>query len=180
MDHYIGTKKGYPSGFVTGRGLLPPFDPNKKSLLFTELDVVKILFDGSRAVPVSKLNKIERAFFNWLVAMYFQKTKTGYKPNGTYRRLLNAIAQGGSWKYWGSAIECWARCWEVFVSEYNTRKGVKNTFLVDAYKKFGRDVRIIDGKPVTMLMEKSVYPTNAHVWENKKVFLDIIDIFVST
>ena len=181
LDHYIGTKKGFPSGFVTGRGLLPAYNPDVKSLLFTESDIVQILFDGSKkGVPAAKLNKIERAFFDWLVAMYFQKTPQGYKPNGQYKRLLKAIPAGLQWKYWGSMVECWARTWEIFVSEALARKGVKNSFLVDAHKKFGRDVRIIDGKPVTMYLEKSVYPTNAHVWENKKVFLEIINIFVNT
>lgn len=180
IDHYIGTKKGFPTGFVTGRGVLPFYDEKKKSLLFTEIDVVSCLFNGTRKVPANKLNKIERAFFNWFVAMYFQKSPNGYKPNGQYTRLLASINNGGAWKYWGSVIECWARCWEIFVSESLSRKGITNSFLVDTHKKFGRDVRIIDGKPVAVIMEKSVYPTNAHVWQNKKVFLEIINIFVNT
>jgi hypothetical protein len=111
--------------------------------------------------------------------MYFQKTKTGYKPNGQYKRLLQAKAHGVQWKYWASIVELWARTWEIFVSESLARKGVKNYFLVSGYAKFGRDIRIVDGKPVTVFLGNSVYPTNAHVWANRKVFQNIIDIFVT-
>jgi hypothetical protein len=179
MDNVLGKKAKITGGFVTGRMILPNYDQYKKTPMFTELDLCELLFNGTKRVSYTQLNRLERAFFDWLAAMYFQKTKTGYKPNGQYKRLLQATANGVQWKYWASIVELWARTWEIFVSESLSRKGVKNYFLVGAYAKFGRDIRIVDGKPVTVFLGNSVYPTNAHVWANRKVFQNIIDIFVT-
>lgn len=180
MDHVLGMVNKDSNGFVTGDKVLPKFDPDKQSIVFTEADIVAMLFSGKRyGVSASQLNRIERAFFDWLVAMYFQKTKTGYKANGQYKRLLKLIPKESKWKYWGSIIEVWARTFEIYVSEALAKKGIKNTFLVSGYKKFGRDIRIIDGKPVVMTFGNAVYPSAAHIWANRKVFENIVAIFAT-
>lgn len=180
MDYYLGGLNKTPGHWMTGGMKLPWFDKNDKSLLFTETDLCRLLFNGQKAVSYSQLNRVEKAFFDWLAVMYFQKTKSGgYKINGQYKRLLGAVAKGGQWNYWGSIIELWARTWETYVDEALLRKGITNTFLVGGNKKFGRDIRVVQGKPVVLFLGNEVYPTGAHVWENRKVFQNIIDIFVS-
>lgn len=191
IDAYIASK-ALKSDYVTGKYCLPVFDtkdflktdPNTNLRYGTlkEKDICRIL--TGQNIFYKDLLKPEQAFFDWLTAMYFTKSVskqygTLYKPNAQYKRLLKYRERyGANWTYWGSIIELWARTFEIYVAEFLSRKGVTNTFLVRADKKFGRDVRYLEGGKVEVIDDDSSYPTRAHVWQNKRVFEKIIDIFV--
>jgi hypothetical protein len=190
MDHYIATKffGGKSRAFVTGRNTLPDFKSKtfytsnlktkKRTAAVTSEYICQLFTD--RATTYDQLDPATQAFFDWLVAMYFIKQKDGtYRPNTQYNRLRKFCEDyGAKWGYWGSIVELWARSWEIYVDEFLTRKGVSNTFLVGNDKKFGRDVRFLDGGKVVVINARSAYITGAHVWQNKKVFEKIINIFV--
>lgn len=191
MDHYIATKyfgSGRSVSFVSGNNTLPDFRSKEfySSNLKTKQRTASITSDyicsllTNQKLTYDQLNIASKAFYDWLVAMYFIKQKDGsFRPNTQYNRLLKFCEErGAKWGYWGSIVELWARSWEVYVSEFLQRKGVNNTFLVKIDKKFGRDIRVLDGGKVVTIDASSAYITGAHVWQNKKYFDKIIDIFV--
>jgi hypothetical protein len=191
MDHYIATKFFGSSkrSFVTGFYTLPDFRSaeffssklaTKQRTASVTVGYITALFNDGKETEYSKLNACSQAFFDWLVAMYFIKQKDQtYRPNTQYNRLLKFVEDNGAkWKYWGSLVELWARSFEVYIDEFLSRKGINNTFLVRMDKKFGRDVRILEGGKVVTINSRSAYITGAHVWQNKKVFEKIINIFV--
>lgn len=189
IDHYIADLRGNGNFYMTGKNALP-FIPSediteaikKGKAVFTEQTICKIL--TGRSLTYAQLNSYEQPFFDWLTAMYFTKRTSkskgvNYIPNSQYRRLIRwAELTRGKWTYWGSIVELWARTFETYVAEVLQRKGVQNDFLVRPDKKFGRDIRYLDGGKVEVIDAVSTYPTAAHVWQNKKVFEKIINIFV--
>jgi hypothetical protein len=69
LDHVLGVVNKDKNGFVTGDRVLPYFDAKKQSIVFTEQDIINMLFSGKKnGQPLAQLNRIERAFFDWLVA----------------------------------------------------------------------------------------------------------------
>lgn len=191
MDHYIATKffgnnKSQP--FVSGNNVLPDFKSKEffSSSLKNRQRTASITSEyictmlTNQQLTYDQLNPASKAFYDWLVAMYFIKQRDGsFRPNTQYNRLRKFCEDyGAKWSYWGSIVELWARSWEVYVDEFLARKGVTNTFLVRGNKKFGRDVRFLEGNKVVTIDSRSCYATGAHVWQNKKVFEKIIDIFV--
>jgi hypothetical protein len=190
MDHTIAKKYIGGSGrnYVSGSSALPTFkskeflssslSTKKRTAAIDEQYICQML-TGQR-LTYNDLNPARKAWFEWLVAMYFIKQKDQtYRPNTQYKRLIKFCEErGAKWQYWGSIVELWARTWEVYVDEYLSRKGITNRFLVSENAKFGRDVRYLDGGKVVVVDASAAYPTGAHVWENKKVFDKIINIFV--
>jgi hypothetical protein len=184
IDNYLAQKlgKGRPAPlFITGRNVLPV---NTK-LELSERDIINLLIGTENAAFVTyfDLPPVYQAFFDWLTKIYFTRTvKQGvatYKANGQYIRLIKTVKETeGNFNYWGSLVELWARSFEVYVSEALSKKGVKNRFLVADSKKFGKELRIIDGEPIT-INNAGVYPTGAHVWQNKIVFEKILTIFAN-
>lgn len=188
MDHYIATKFSGAKNFVTGSNTLPNFKSNeffstdlktKKRIASVTSDYICELLTDKK-LSFDQLNEAQKAFHMWLVAMYFIKQKDGtFRPNTQYNRILKFCeVNGAKWGYWGSIVELWARSFEVYVVEYLARKNVDNLFLVGINRKFGRDVRFLDGGKVVTINASSAYITGAHVWQNKKYFEKIIDIFV--
>lgn len=188
MDHVIaGRYIGGAQRYVSGGAALPTF--KSKEFLSTNLQskqrtgtidekyIVQMLTGQSG--NYADLNPARKAWFDWLVAMYFVKQKNNtYRPNTQYKRLIKFCEdRGAKWQYWGSIVELWARTWEVYVDQFLSKKGITNRFLVSENAKFGRDVRVLDGGKVVIVDAGAAYPTGAHVWENKKVFEKIIDIF---
>jgi hypothetical protein len=189
IDAYIGKNQKPYKTHVTGENALPKFDSKifltsstkskERSGTIDEGYISEML--TGRRTDYNSLTMVERAFFDWLVAMYFVKQKNDtYRPNTQYKRLIQFTEKHkAKWGYWGSIVELWARTFEVYVDEFLTRKGVTNRFLVSSNAKFGRDVRYLDGGKVLVVDAASAYPTGAHVWQNKKVFEKIIDIFAN-
>jgi hypothetical protein len=176
-DKYASGKNALPQ-FKSNLFLTSNLDRKKRTAAVDEYYISEII--TGRNEPYERLNYIEKAFFDWLVAMYFVKQPNKeYRPNGQYRRLVKFCEdREASWKYWGSLVELWARSFEVYVNEFLERKGIYNRFLVSANAKFGRDIRYLDGGKVEVVDAHSAYVTSAHVWQNKRVFEKIIDIFV--
>jgi len=188
MDHYIATKFSGAKNFVTGRNTLPNFKSKEffSTNLKTKKRIASVTSDyicellTDKKLSFDQLNEAQKAFHMWLVAMYFIKQKDGtFRPNTQYNRILKFCeVNGAKWGYWGSIVELWARSVEVDVVEYLALKNVNNIFLVGINAKFGRDVRFLDGGKVVTINASSAYLTGAHVWQNKKYFEKIIDIFV--
>jgi hypothetical protein len=188
LDHTVAKAYFGSQNFVSGSAALPLF--NTKEFLSSSLKTKKRTASidqkyicemlTGRRLEYNDLNPASKAWFDWLVAMYFIKQKDQtYRPNTQYKRLLNYVQEnGGKWQYWGSIVELWARTWEVYVDEFLSRKGITNRFLVSKDAKFGRDVRFLDGGKVVIVNASASYPTGSHVWQNKKVFEKIINIFV--
>lgn len=189
MDNQLAKRYIQNERYVSGKNALPLFKSNlffasnlstKKRVASVSEEYICEMISG-RKLTYNELNPIRKAWFDWLVAMYFvkQRDKT-YRPNGQYKRLLKFTERrGAKWDYWGSIVELWARTFEVYVDESLARKGVTNRFLVASTAKFGRDVRYLDGGKVEVIDAAAAYPTGAHVWENKKVFEKIINIFAT-
>lgn len=182
MDNILGN-----GDFASGRNVLPELSgafyssnikTKKRTFTIYSTDIDKLI--GWK--PKNKSEEILfDAFYNWLVAMYFIKNKdNSYRPNTQYLRLYNYVTRNnGKWNYWGSIVEIWARSFEVYIAESLKEKNITNTFLVGQNAKFGREIRIVEGKQIVVIDASSAYITGAHVWQNKKVFQNIINIFVS-
>jgi hypothetical protein len=164
IDYFI-----YKGG-ATGNGVLPL---EKKEYTLEELKY-------SYHPNFENLPNVRKLMFAVFLDIYYKKKGAIYilSSEGTRIKKETDKLSERQKLYWLSYVELWARIFEVYTSLILERTGVKNTFLVGQYGKFGREILERDGE---LIINKTnwVYPLKSNLEKKTRNIKLILNIFAN-
>tara|TARA_R110000868_G_C10968444_1_gene769398 strand:+ start:1760 stop:3439 length:1680 start_codon:yes stop_codon:yes gene_type:complete len=185
IDFYLGKVSSTKNAFGTGR--LP--------LANGRVFVLNAQTLGSY-FGINMASSAGNAAFEVLTALYYKKitdkaylkkynlspTLAWYTQSTNLSRLFYACQWygGGKTDYWLSTCEVWARIFEVYIQSELGAKGINNTFLVSARKKYSRQYFLEAGVIKKSTPTASFYLPETDIKKAKKQIQNFLHIFANT